>query len=189
MQYAITDACDSDQSIYGVIEAPDAEYALGHLTDEHLLWAEKSGRPRVPVVIAADRLADGRWRELAPLGPYDAGEIGGDIQMGAAWTRQFALRRPDGQWAVITDSFYAACNDGVSGPVTDESELYVQNQIQWLVCTDLSDLGGTETWSDHEYEDEERVYRMDELERVDERARIRAARKDVDSYSWDGEDE
>jgi hypothetical protein len=87
---------------------------------------------------------------VAPVGPQDAGEIGGDIQMGAAWSRRFALRRPDGQWAVITDSFYAACHDGVSGPVTDESELYVQNQIEWQVCTDLRDLGGTETWSDYE---------------------------------------
>jgi hypothetical protein len=185
-QYAlVTMTPDGTEQIYGVGEGVDELDVMANRDN----WFAPPREAQRYGCRPADELADGQWREVAPVGPQDEGDIGGDIQMGAAWSRRFALRRPDGQWAMITDSFYAACRDGVNGPVTDESELYVQNQIEWLVCTDLRDPGSTETWSDYEYEDEERVYRMDELKRVDERARIRAARKDVDSYSWNGEDE
>lgn len=94
----------------------------------------------------------------------DAGDVGGDIQVGPAFERRFinpelevylnpdSPRLPmgvttDRHYALVTVQCYATKDeDDPSG------EYDVQERIEWLVCTDLDDPGGTEVWSDHKFE-------------------------------------
>lgn len=78
-------------------------------------------------------------------GVWPGGDIGGDIQRGASWTVRFV--RDDMPGSLITVSFYA-----VEYP-ENPGEFDVQRQVEWMVCGDPSDPGGTEVWSETEYDD------------------------------------
>lgn len=89
-------------------------------------------------------LPDSEWRpdaDGAGLGP----DIGGDIQRGNAYSVRYI--RPDMPGSLITVSFYPVEYDSCLG------EFVVQRQVEWLVCEDPSDPGGTEIWSDYDYTD------------------------------------
>lgn len=81
------------------------------------------------------------WSEFPPYEPTPAGDIGGDNQVGGAWSRRYARRRQDGKWAVIDDFWYPA-----SGVWRDRTALV--NTTEFLVCSDIMDPGGSEEWSD-----------------------------------------
>lgn len=106
----------------------------------------------------------------------DAGDVGGDAQVGPAFERRFVNPElevyltpghprlpstvgPDRHYALVTVQTYAIRHDPthddgcVSVPCgCPEGELDVQECIEWLVCTDPDDPGGTEVWSDCAYE-------------------------------------
>lgn len=142
------------------------------------------------------------WK-FADNGPEDAGSIGGDIQHGAAWSRQLIWSDEDGRplalrvlgihddrdmFAVIEDAWYAVDIKDGDEREDDEPIIYdVQNQCWTCLCTDVEDPGGTEVTSDYEY-DYVNYLAIDTLERADEEAKRYAdnARDDVygDPTNW-----
>jgi hypothetical protein len=73
------------------------------------------------------------------------GDIGGDIQAGDSYSVCYVLSGKPG--SLITVTFYPVEYDELPG------EFVVQRQVEFLVCEDPSDPGGTETWSDCAYDD------------------------------------
>lgn len=91
----------------------------------------------------------GNWTEVEPLGPCVAGDIGGDEQVSTAWSRQFALpRRADGGLPLLTVSYYVALENHND---EDDKRVFLRRHVEFLVCDDLSDPGGTERWSEYGY--------------------------------------
>jgi hypothetical protein len=70
---------------------------------------------------------------------------GGDIQRGDSYSVRFICDDIPG--SLVTVTFYAA------EPGEDSGGYVVQRQIEWMVCEDPADPGGTEIWSDVEYDD------------------------------------
>jgi hypothetical protein len=89
-------------------------------------------------------LPDSEWRS-DDTGVQPNGDCGGDIQHGNSCSVRYV--RPDMPRSLITVSFYAVEYDECPG------EFVVQRQVEWLVCEDPADPGGTEVWSDYEYDD------------------------------------
>ena len=104
------------------------------------------------------------WKEIGTL-IADAG-YGGDPQSGPSYSRRFQLEREDGLFANITTYSYATTeyrevdDDGFETGDSSYDEhdyiLYntyygVTDQVEYLICTDRDDLGGTEVNSDYSY--------------------------------------
>jgi hypothetical protein len=122
---------------------------------------------------------DSQWRpdkHGAALGP----DIGGDIQRGDAYEVRFI--REDLPGSLITVTFYAVEFDECPG------EFVVQRQVEWMVCEDPADPGGTEIWSRAAYDVIPDVFMRSEA-RAEEEARklADAARHQASQYAgWDG---
>lgn len=132
----------------------------------------------------------------------DAGDVGGDIQVGAAWSRRLVwsddVGRPlpiradytsDGTdvhnvYAVIDETWYAVDvnleRSEEDRPAPEDYYYDVQNQMWSCLCTDLDDVGGSEISSDYEYEYVNYIG-FNTIERADEYAKQCAtnARDDV----------
>lgn len=89
------------------------------------------------------------WR-LDGTGIVDNGNVGGDIQAGPAWSVRYV--RDDMPGSLITETVYAVDWKNATRPERGHNYAY-QIQTEFLVCTDPSDPGGTEVWSDVHYED------------------------------------
>jgi len=109
------------------------------------------------------------------------GWCGGDIQRGDSYSVR--LVRDDKPGSLLTITFYAAEYDENPG------EFDVQRQVEWLVCSDPADPGGTEIWSDYSYDDVSAIVIDTEEEAEDEaRERAEAVLADPSPYfGWDGE--
>lgn len=80
------------------------------------------------------------------------GDIGGDIQCGESWTVRYHNEAIPN--AIVSVTVYPVCYAWLREPDPSQPPEYgVQSQYEYLVCTDRSDPGGTEEWSDVEYED------------------------------------
>lgn len=99
--------------------------------------AGKAYNTTASVVQPTERQPDG-------TGVQPGGDVGGDIQRGGSYSVRFV--RPDKPGSLITVTFYAVEYGCPSGFV-------VQRQIEWLVCEDPSDPGGTENWSEVVHDD------------------------------------
>lgn len=111
------------------------------------------------------------WTECEPLGPTDAGDVGGDAQISDAFMRRWSKPAPGGFWAVVDVTAYVEKNDESTS---------MQRIIDLLVCADPSDPWGTELWSD--------VYEWDYVPRAEmtsEGARKACADYVFDCY-WSG---
>jgi hypothetical protein len=89
------------------------------------------------------------WFEVKPYGPGPAGDCGGDVQGGEAYCRRWAMELPTGlwglgRWAVITDRWYVASNDGWGG--------YIERQTEYAGCVDYRDPGLTEVCAEARYD-------------------------------------
>lgn len=112
--------------------------------DDADLWAPKVWA----VSMTPERLlADGKWREVAPLGPHDIGKPAGESQLSTAWGRRFARRLDDGRWAVIEDFFFV------------ETDVERKAGFSWLthgrfylISRDLRDISATEEWGESTFE-------------------------------------
>lgn len=89
----------------------------------------------------SDWLAGHGWFELAPTEPLPGGQPGGERQDGEAMARRFALKRRDGNWAVVTRHVYLATP---LGEPTDSETLVIEVASEFLVCKDLHNVHGTE---------------------------------------------
>lgn len=96
------------------------------------------------------------WIEVGTIS-LDDGSPGGDKQIGPASSRRFQLAVEDGTFAVVTVYSYATReerNVDEEGNPTDEPVPYldVEEQTEFIICTDPDDPGGTEIWSEYEYD-------------------------------------
>lgn len=130
----------------------------------------------------------------------DAGDVGGDIQVGAAWSRRLVWSDDAGRplavgetatargmapsYAVIDETWYAVDvnleRSEEDRPAPEDYYYDVQNQMWSCLCTDLDDVGGSEISSDYEYEYVNYIG-FNTIERADEYAKQCAtnARDDV----------
>lgn len=128
--------------------------------------------------------------------PYVGGVSGGDYQVKDDITIRFKPEEQpdDGEYAFITETYIVEDMDAFEGKepeeVPEEERRFgVTLRIEYLVCTDPDDLGGTEVHSDYDYEyqPEERIFRTadDAFE-----AAMACARHYISTgdghYTWDG---
>jgi hypothetical protein len=78
----------------------------------------------------------------------DAGDIGGDVQVGMAASQRFLNTRLGGR--VYDVSAYPV--EKTEGP-DNEKVIVLEVQTQMTVCTDVTQPGDTEKWADIEYSD------------------------------------
>lgn len=90
------------------------------------------------------RIPDSQWRADGD-GVGSSGDCGGDIQWGDSYSVRYV--RPDMPGSLITVTFYAVEYDENPG------EFGVQRQVEFMVCEDPADPGGTEIWSEVTYDD------------------------------------
>lgn len=113
----------------------------------------------------------------------DAGQYGGDVQVGKSYSRRFA--RADMPGRLVTVYAYPI---EAEGPGDDEKSITLEMQTELMVCRDVDDPGSTEVWSDIEYSDlPERfdvVFTSVELAEQTARALIKSM--EPHHIGWDG---
>jgi len=133
---------------YGTVEAGSIIHAVTLADGGRGRWFADE-RPAESTQLSAHpavTLADGRWREVAPVGAQPHGTCGGDVQVTEAYGRRFMQVLPDGTWAVVTYSWYGIA-EGVE--VTgDTVAQVVEQQIEYLILADPYDLDRNEWWAD-----------------------------------------
>lgn len=72
-----------------------------------------------------------KFEERGSSEPVSGGEVGGDVQEGAALERRFAAKLGGKEWAVVTVYFYL----GFAG-VDRVGDLYLYRQDEYTICTD-----------------------------------------------------
>lgn len=117
-----------------------------------------------------------QWRKDDTI--YPAGDIGGDAQQSGGYSlRFFAVgESDDGLHAIVTVNTYAA--------IQMPHRFYAETMIEYMICTDLDDPGGTEVSSQIEYE--ESIYDYPTIAEADAAARELLSRWTVDDIGWDG---
>jgi hypothetical protein len=85
------------------------------------------------------------WRETDPNDMYeDAGHVGGDVQVGPAYSRRFTFGPVDGSYAAVTAYLYVEAGN--------DNRFSATTQTEFVLCTDLEDVGGSEIARDYTYE-------------------------------------
>ena len=77
------------------------------------------------------------WRRREPQ-VAAAGHVGGDLQVGEAYSASWGRELGGGRWSVVTRAYYVA-DEGSARSMIECTE--------YLVCTDPADPGGTEVAS------------------------------------------
>lgn len=117
-----------------------------------------------------------------------AGDVGGDIQIGEAYSRRFVHSRLAGRHIEV--SAYPVANNQPDPGAEPVISLEIQTEL--MVATDPDDPGGTEVWSDLEYSDlperYERTYPS--VEAAEEAAQEYLRTLDpARDFTWDGKPE
>jgi hypothetical protein len=131
------------------------------------------------------------WREH-DSGVVDGGDCGGDHQIGKAPSKRFV--RDDLPGSIVTVTIYPIGHSEGDTCVPRNctpDQIDLEEQIEWLICTDPDDPGGTETWSDYRYESPLADLDGRPLDLPDVATAEREARRLLDSWvpgivSWDG---
>lgn len=79
-----------------------------------------------------------------------AGDVGGDVQIGDAYSRRFVHTRLAGRHIEVRAYPAGIADQGDPG---EEPTIRLEVQTELMVATDPDDPGGTEVWSDLEYGD------------------------------------
>jgi hypothetical protein len=82
------------------------------------------------------------WVRVEPAAA-EAGDVGGDAQVGEAWSARWIRHLPDGTWGVVDRCFYPA--DVGDGP-------YVERQTTYVICTNPHDPEAAPMWADAVYD-------------------------------------
>jgi hypothetical protein len=128
------------------------------------------------------------WKDDG-LGVTQAGDVGGEIQVGEAYSRRFVHSRLAGR--AITVEAYGVQGDATT-PDIPEGVIRLQVRTELVVATDPDDLGGTEVWSDYEYSDLPEHFDVDytSVEAAETAARIYLRQLDPAlHFNWDGKPE
>ena len=123
-------------------------------------------------------LLDSQWRP-DDTGVTDGGDVGGDIQAGDSWSVRYI--RPDMPGSLITETYYPVTWPECPGEYT------VERQVEFMVCEDPADPGGTEIWSEATYDTVSYLV-MDTAEEAGQEAR-EFAENALDrgwTHRWDG---
>lgn len=151
-EYVLTPQ-NGDKVIYGVLHADSDHEAgvalLGLVGDskdrerEEIFFykAFEEAADHDTTIENSDQLIGQGWFELGPTEPLPGGQPGGERQHGEAMARRFALKRSDGNWAVVTRHVYLATPLGE--PIHSD-DLVIEVSNEFLVCKDLHDIHGTE---------------------------------------------
>lgn len=107
------------------------------------------------------------------------GDVGGDIQAGDSFSIRY--RRSDLPGSMVTITAYPV------GYENCPDEFVVQTQTEYLVCTDPSDPGGTEVWSDVNYSDGYEVYDTSAEAEGAARDKATAMLGYADTETWNGQ--
>jgi len=114
----------------------------------------------------------------------DAGDVGGDEQVGESSSMRFV--NPDLPGRVITIYAYPV---GVNHLGEDGDQIKVtgiQSATEFMICTDVDNPGDTEIWSDYTYVDEV-IRPFAELEAAERTAAGLLALADPKNIDWNGE--
>jgi hypothetical protein len=123
-------------------------------------------------------------------GITEAGDVGGDIQVGRAFSRRFVHSRLAGRHIEVR--CYPIKGDGMTDHVP-EDVIRLEVQTELMAATDPEDPGGTEVWSDLAYEDAlPEAFDLDYLsvEKAEEAAQRYLKQLDPAlHFTWDGKPE
>jgi hypothetical protein len=129
-------------------------------------------------------LAKPVYLETEPRRAHRGGDIGGDTQVGEAWTRRYLWLMPGGDtFAVIDESVYVSCPPGDNPGSPDPATLAMTRQIDYTVCTDPLDVGGTELYADTTYTP---ITWTVDRSPTEGDARAACDATDPASFDWDG---
>jgi hypothetical protein len=127
----------------------------------------------------------GAWRP-DKAGVSQGGDIGGDIQASDSWAVRFV--RDDqpagpGSASLVTVTCY-----GTEDEENNPGEFGIVREVEYLICTDPDDPGGTELWSEYEYDD---VFPDQDPRTAEEagclaRDEAEAALNDAGELAWNG---
>lgn len=81
------------------------------------------------------------WMRVEPLVGV-GGDVGGDDQISESYCARWTHPLADVEYAVITRYYYVAAGDG---------PLRVEEQTEYIACTDPTEPGGTERGADYAY--------------------------------------
>lgn len=118
-----------------------------------------------------------------------AGAVGGDIQVGEAYSRRFVHSRLAGR--AITVQAYPVMGDS-STPEIPNDVIRLEVQTELMVATDPDDLGSTEVWSDYEYSELPEAFEVDYPDVETAELAARRYLKQLDPalhFGWDGRPE
>lgn len=184
--WVITDPAVTE--LYGTVEALNEPHAAARVDAGQATWFGQTGPgPHEQLnMVAADTLADGRWRQVAPtdVARYD-NHVGGGVQVGFGFSKRFAQALPGRRWAVQDVTFYLACQPGddVNDP---QGPLRIERHDDYTVCTDLHDIGSTEQFNEMRYTEISPA--PSDVAAGDRLARKAAESITADNVSWTGEE-
>jgi hypothetical protein len=101
-----------------------------------------------PKAVSTYRLEPTQWREVGDM-VQDAGDVGGDIQIGAAPERRFTHATLPGR--VVDVTAYPIKGDGSDPMPPEDAPIHLSWQAHMTICRDVTDPGGTEEWADVAY--------------------------------------
>jgi len=126
------------------------------------------------------------------MGVMSPGDVGGDTQIGDGVSKRFI--RDDIPGALITVSIYPIGHSEGDTCVPRNctpAQIDLEQQIEYLICTDPSDPGGTQTWAEYEYDSPLADLNGTDLDLPDVATAEREARRLLDTWvpeiiTWDG---
>ncbi len=129
--------------IYGVVPASSPQDAVAAAVVQPWLMSEpwfECPQEWGPL----DNLLDGVWREVAPAGPVPNGDHS-EWQVGDSLSRRFALLRPDGQWAVLTWTWFLS-DDSDDSSLTEDARRgrMLEREEEYVITSDLRELDTSE---------------------------------------------
>lgn len=87
------------------------------------------------------------WRTHGAI--CEAGDIGGDIQVGGAVEKRYVNSAYPGRLVIV--AICPIAGDGTDAMASLESDTSLQVQIEYMICRDVDAPGDTEEWSDYRY--------------------------------------
>jgi hypothetical protein len=131
------------------------------------------------------------WREH-DSGLMCAGDVGGDNQVGKGWSKRFV--RTDSPGSLLTVSIYPIGHSEGDTCVPRDcrpGQIDLEAQVEYMICTDPDDPGGTEVWSDYLYispladiDGSDLVLKS--VETAEERAKYLTSMCSASAIVWDG---
>lgn len=122
------------------------------------------------------------------IGP--AGDVGGDIQVGEAYSRRFVHERLAGRHIEV--NAYPIKGDGTTPEPPEDAPIRLKIQTELMVATDPDDPGGTEVWSEYEYSELPEAFEVDYPDVETAELAARRYLKQLDPalhFTWDGRPE